>query len=168
MYYCQQKQKNRKNGVGLGTRLQDACSAATIDVTSLPVCRCASNRADRVYCVRVWPYPRCGSDRLPYIQHNWASVSEPVVSRAALYGAVLRICMSICLPYRKSSTCNITYETLHSFPDVVHTVNRRARESAGTETMATTKAQIDRDLPTSVPPQWRQQRRTPLVDLPIH
>ena len=35
-------------------------SAATIDVTSLPI---ASNKCYRVYCVRVWPYPRCGSDR---------------------------------------------------------------------------------------------------------
>ena len=42
-------------------------SAATIDVTSLPI---ASNKCYRVYCVRVWPYPRCGSDRLPYIYNN--------------------------------------------------------------------------------------------------
>ena len=53
-------------------RLQaDACSAATIDVTSLPMR--IEQGGYRVYCVRVRvrPYPRCGSDRLPYIQHNY-------------------------------------------------------------------------------------------------
>ena len=49
-------------------------SAATIDVTSLPI---ASNKCYRVYCVRVWPYPKCGSDRLPYIQqHAYCEVEE--------------------------------------------------------------------------------------------
>ena len=93
-----------------------------------------------------------------------ASPTLVVVSRAALYGAVLRICMSICLPFRKSSACKYNVRNI-AFISGRDTVNRRARESAGTET---TKAQIDRNLPTSVPPQWRQQRRTPLVDLPIH
>ena len=39
-------------------------SAATIDstdVASLPM------QVLSLYCVHVWPYPRCGSDRLPYI-----------------------------------------------------------------------------------------------------
>ena len=26
------------------------------------------------YCVRVWPYPRCGSDRLPYILERWSQM----------------------------------------------------------------------------------------------
>ena len=48
-------------------RTSTGYSAATIDVTSLPI---ASNKCCRVYCVRVWPHPRCGSDRLPYIQQR--------------------------------------------------------------------------------------------------
>ena len=48
---------------------QDACSAASIDVTSLLMR--IEQGGYRVYCVCVWPYPRCGSDRLPYIQHNY-------------------------------------------------------------------------------------------------
>ena len=39
-------------------------SAATIDVNSMPM----RIERYRVYCVRAWPYPRCGSDRLPCIQ----------------------------------------------------------------------------------------------------
>ena len=46
---------------------------------------------------------------------NWASVSEPHTSHSRERLALL----SICLPYRKSGACNITYETLHSFPDIV-------------------------------------------------
>ena len=26
------------------------------------------------YCVHVWPYPRCGSDRLPYILERWSQM----------------------------------------------------------------------------------------------
>ena len=45
---------------------QDACSAATTNVTSLPMR--IEQGGYRVYCVHVlWPYPRCGSDRLPHI-----------------------------------------------------------------------------------------------------
>ena len=44
--------------------------------------QCSYNRRDmrieqggyRVYCVRVWPYPRCGSDRLPYILERWSQL----------------------------------------------------------------------------------------------
>ena len=59
---------------------QDACSAATIDVTSLPMR--TEQGGYRVYCVCLWPYPRCGSDRLPYIQQiivkleSWAKCCE--------------------------------------------------------------------------------------------
>ena len=56
---------------------QDACSAATIDVTSLPM-------RGRLPRVRVWPYPRCGSDRLPYIQHYYTVKLER-------WGQMLRI-----------------------------------------------------------------------------
>ena len=51
-------------------------SAATIDVTSLPMR--IEQVLYRVYCVRVWPYPKCGSDRLPYIQQRAYCEAEEV------------------------------------------------------------------------------------------
>ena len=48
-----------------GTSTGYVYSAATIDVASLPM-----SIEYRVYCVRVWSYPRCGSDRLLYIQQR--------------------------------------------------------------------------------------------------
>ena len=61
-------------------------SAATIDMT---FCRCTSNRCYRqefitmnsccrIYCVRVWPYLRCGSDHLPYMQQRAYCEAEEV------------------------------------------------------------------------------------------
>ena len=57
---------------------QDACSAATMDVTSLPMR--IEQGCYRIYCVRVWPYPRCGSDRLPYILYCEAGEVGPNVT----------------------------------------------------------------------------------------
>ena len=55
------------------------CSAATIDVTSLPM-RNGEQGCYRIYCVRVWPYPRCGSDCLPYILYCEAGEVGPNVT----------------------------------------------------------------------------------------
>ena len=44
---------------------------------TIDVCRCAMRIEQggyRVYCVHVWPYPRCGSDRLPYILERWSQM----------------------------------------------------------------------------------------------
>ena len=53
-------------------------SAATIDVTSLPMR--IEQVLYRVYetSVRVCPYPNCGSDRLPYIQQHAYCEAEEV------------------------------------------------------------------------------------------
>ena len=42
------------------------CSYNRRDISAAPMR--IEQGAYRVDCVRVWPYPRCGSDRLPYIQ----------------------------------------------------------------------------------------------------
>ena len=49
----------------------------TIDVTSLPM---RIEQGYCIYCVRVWPYPRCGSDRLPYILYCEAGEVGPNVT----------------------------------------------------------------------------------------
>ena len=52
-------------------------SAATINMTSL-LMRIEQYRCYRIYCVRAWPYPRCGSVRLPYIQQRAYCEAEEV------------------------------------------------------------------------------------------
>ena len=54
-----------------------------IQLYTIDVCRCAMRIEQggyRVYCVRVWPYPRCGSDRLPYILYCEAGEVGPNVT----------------------------------------------------------------------------------------
>ena len=67
-----------EDGLGMRTKLALYlphctwwCSAATINVTSLPMRIEQGNYHG--YCVCVWPYPRCGSDHLitVYTKHNY-------------------------------------------------------------------------------------------------